>query len=189
MHHNPHSVLVVEDERRLAEVYAEWLATDYEVKVVADGETAIDILSSKYDVVLLDRRMPEVSGDEVLEFIREEALNCRVAMVTGIHPDFDILEMKIDEYVVKPVKKDELQNLVEELIRRSSFTDRLQETYQLAVKIATLEAEKSARELEENKEYRELKSEFQELTHTLDDTAEKLDNDDLIATFRDIQPN
>ena len=86
-------VLIVEDEPDVAETYKLWLRNDYEVRMAHDGDEGLELLDDSVDVVLLDRMMPGLSGDEVLERIRERDLGCRVSMVTAVEPDFDILEM------------------------------------------------------------------------------------------------
>ena len=81
-------VLVVEDEPDLADLYATWLKIDYSVRTAYGGEEAVEQLDDEIDVVLLDRRMPGLSGDEVLTKIRERGIDCYVSMVTAVEPDF-----------------------------------------------------------------------------------------------------
>ena len=59
------AVLVVEDETHLAELYSEYLDDNYDVRTAYGGVEAIEMLASDLDIVLLDRRMPIVSGNEV----------------------------------------------------------------------------------------------------------------------------
>lgn len=93
------TVLIVEDEQPLADLYAAWLTETYSIRTAYDGEQALDQLDEQVAVVLLDRRMPQLSGDDVLERIRERNYDCHVAMVSGVHPDFDIIEMGFDDYL------------------------------------------------------------------------------------------
>ncbi len=80
-------VLVVEDEPDLADLYATWLRGEYRVRVAYGGREALEKLDDEVEVVLLDRRMPDLSGDEALKEIRERGFDCRVAMVTAVEPD------------------------------------------------------------------------------------------------------
>ncbi len=64
------TVLVVDDEQGLADLYANWLEDRYTVHTSYNGTDALETLSQEIDVVLLDRRMPDMSGDEVLTEIR-----------------------------------------------------------------------------------------------------------------------
>jgi predicted DNA binding protein/DNA-binding response OmpR family regulator len=124
-------VLVVDDDRDLADTCEYWLRDDYEVRVAYGGESALDLMDDAVDVVLLDRRMPDRSGDEVLEEIDARGFDCRVAMMTAVEPDTDIVEMPFDEYLVKPVDEDDLRETVEELLVRSEFDDRIREYFAL----------------------------------------------------------
>ncbi len=178
-------VLIVEDEPDVAETYNLWLADDYDVRMAGSGDEGLAELDDEVDVVLLDRMMPGLSGDEVLERIRERGLDCRVAMVTAVEPDFDILEMGFDAYLCKPIRSQQLHETVENLLERSTYDDLLQEYYSLVEKQATLEATKSSAELADNEEYLELRERVDELEADLSDTLGGIDDDeDFIATLR-----
>jgi len=113
-------------------------------------------MADSVEVVLLDRRMPGLSGDEVLEQIRDQGYDSRVVMVTAVDPDFDIIEMGFDDYLVKPVSKDELVDMVDDVADRSDYESDIQEYYALVSKKALLESEKADRELTNNEEYQDL---------------------------------
>ncbi|MHC3438861.1 HalX domain-containing protein [Natrialbaceae archaeon A-gly3] len=183
-------VLVVDDEARLADLFAAWLGTDRSVETAYDGEEALEKMTDSVEVVLLDRRMPGLSGDEVLEKLRERGYDCRVVMVTAVDPDFDIIEMGFDDYLVKPVSKDELEEIVEDVQQRSEYEADIQEYYALASKKALLESEKSERKLEENEEYQELTDRVDELRSRVDETVSEMSShDDFVGAFQDLQQN
>ncbi|WP_226010196.1 response regulator [Halomicrobium salinisoli] len=178
-------VLIVEDEPDVAETYRLWLRDGYEVRMAHDGDEGLELLDESVDVVLLDRMMPGLSGDEVLARIRERDLDCRVAMVTAVEPDFDILEMGFDAYLSKPIRSQQLHDTVENLIDRSEYDALLQEYYSLVEKRATLEATKSNAELAESDEYDALKGEIDELKAELSGSLGGIEDDeDFIATLR-----
>ena len=178
-------VLIVEDEPDVAETYRLWLEGDFEVRMAHSGDEGLEELDDGVDVVLLDRMMPGLSGDEVLERIRERELDCRVAMVTAVEPDFDILEMGFDAYLCKPIKSDRLRDTVDNLLERSSYDDLLQEYYALVEKPATLEGAKTSAELAENDEYRAIQDRISDLQADLSETLGGIDSDeDFIATLR-----
>ncbi|ELY62024.1 response regulator transcription factor [Natronolimnohabitans innermongolicus] len=168
------SVLVVEDEPDLANLYAAWLESDYDVETAYEGENALDAIDDTVDVVLLDRRMPGISGDTILTAIRDRGLDCRVAMVTAVEPDFDIVEMGFDDYLVKPVSKDELRRIVDQLLLRSSYDDQLQELFALASKKALLDAQKTDAERKSSREYDTLQDRLAVLRVQVNDTMEEL---------------
>ncbi|WP_254271193.1 response regulator transcription factor [Haloarcula marina] len=182
---DPPVVLIVEDEPDVAETYKLWLQAEYEVRMAQNGDEGLDLLDETVDVVLLDRMMPGLSGDEVLTRIRERDLGCRVAMVTAVEPDFDILEMGFDAYLSKPIRSEQLHNTVTNLLERSEYDSLLQAYYALVEKQATLEATKSTAELAESEQYDELTKEIQEMREGLSDTLGGIgDDDDFIATLR-----
>jgi DNA-binding response OmpR family regulator len=178
-------VLIVEDEPDVAETYNLWLADEYDVRMAEDGDEGLAKLDDSVDVVLLDRMMPGLSGDEVLARIRERGLDCRVAMVTAVEPDFDILEMGFDAYLCKPVRSEQLHDTVSNLRERSAYDDLLQEYYALVEKRATLEATKSSTELTDSEEYQQLQERIEELKGDLSETLGGIEDDeDFIATLR-----
>jgi len=178
-------VLIVEDEPDVAETYNLWLADDYAVRTAASGDEGLAKLDADVDVVLLDRMMPGLSGDEVLERIRERGFDCRVAMVTAVEPDFDILEMGFDAYLCKPIRSGQLHDTVENLLERTEYDDLLQEYYALVEKQATLEATKSSAELADNDEYADLQDRVTALQDDLSETLGGIEDDeDFIATLR-----
>jgi len=183
----PPVVLIVEDEPDVAETYNLWLQDEYEVRMAGNGSEALELLDDDVDVVLLDRMMPGLSGDEVLDRIRESDSDCRVAMVTAVEPDFDILEMGFDSYLTKPIRSEELYETVSNLLERSTYDDLLQRYYSLVEKQATLEATKSSAELAESEEYQRLTERVAELKDELSGTLGGVEDDeDFIATLREL---
>ncbi|AKH97823.1 response regulator [Halanaeroarchaeum sulfurireducens] len=181
------TVLVVDDERDLADLYRAWLSEEFDVRVAYDGNSALDELDSAVDVVLLDRRMPTLSGDDVLETIREESYDCRVAMVTAVEPDIDIVEMGFDDYLQKPVDREQLVETVNRLNRRSSYDEQMQRYFSLAKKRSLLDERLGPGERSDSEAYRELESEMAELQENLDEVAGELDDEDFATLFRQLE--
>lgn len=179
-------VLVVDDEESVAEVFALWLEDDYDVRVATSGEEALDQLDPAVDVVLLDRRMPGLSGDQVLTELRDRGITARVAMVTAVDPDFDILSMEFDDYLTKPVDRDELHDTVERLLGLSDYDERSQEHFALAQKLATIEGELPASELQANDEYVALRDRLENIRDELDDIFSGMDEEASDQLFRDL---
>lgn len=111
-HRDPFRILVVDDQRGVADLYAAWLGVEFDVAVAYDGEAALEAIDESIDVVLLDRRMPGLSGDEVLATLAERDLDPYVAFVTGVEPDIDILDAPVDDYRHKPVSKADLEAVI-----------------------------------------------------------------------------
>jgi len=180
------SVLVVEDEPDIAALYAGFLEERYDVTVAETAAEAIEIVDGSIDAVLLDRRLPDGSGDDVLEHIRENGFDCRVAMVTAVEPDFDIIDMGFDLYLTKPVSRTNLLDALETLLTRNEYDDLLQEAASLASKRAVLKSQKPTARLEGNESYTELVDRLEAIDADIDDIGESLSTDDYRAMFRDI---
>jgi len=172
-------VLVVEDEDHLAELYTDYLDEDYDVRTAYGGVEAMEMLSSDLDVVLLDRRMPVVSGNEVLAEIEERGVQCRVAMVTAVDPDFDIIDMGCDDYIVKPVTRDDLREVVDRLMTVTEYDDRMRELTARRLKRNVLQVEKSSSELRESEEFQRLQSEIADLEAEIEAIGEEIGTDDV----------
>jgi CheY-like chemotaxis protein len=177
------TVVVVDDERDVAELYSTWLATTHDVRSAYSGSDALDRIDDSVDVVFLDRQMPEMTGDEVLDVIDDRGLDCRVVMVTAIDPDFDIIEMPFDDYLTKPVSRADLLETVDSMLAREAYDDQLQEYFAMASKKATLESEKNPVELDAHEEYREVSRRVEELREQADDTVTEIG--DFESAFRD----
>ncbi len=180
-------VVIVEDERELADLYAEWLGEEYDVRTAYQADEAREVIDEDVDVLLLDRRLPTASGDEILAEVRERGIDCQVAMVTAVDPDFDILDLGFDDYVVKPLDRQDLHELVTNLLTRGLYNDEVREYFALVSKRANLETAKSPSELAEDARYQELKTEIVELESRLDDIVEQLEDTDFSAVLRTLQ--
>lgn len=181
------AVLVVEDEAALLDIYEQWLDDDYDVRTATSGEEALERLDDAVEVILLDRLMPGMSGTDVLAAIRERVASCRVAMVTAMEPDFDILRMGFDDYLTKPVDREELVATIEKLLARGSFADHERELFALASKRAALAASKSRAELEDNEAFAELETRIEELLERADEAVPPVDDESMIAMVREAE--
>ncbi|MFG1947127.1 response regulator transcription factor [Nonomuraea sp. NPDC048826] len=117
-------VLVAEDEKALADLVAEGLRRfSMAVDVVYDGAAAVERLAvNDYDVVVLDRDLPEVHGDEVCKELAGAGVRTRILMLTAAAsvPDRVAgLGLGADDYLPKPFAYAELVARVQALGRRS----------------------------------------------------------------------
>ncbi|TYL36390.1 response regulator [Natronococcus pandeyae] len=133
------TVVVVDDEKEVADAYALRLQDRYNVVTVYGGEEALAVIDDDTDVVLLDRFMPDVSGDEVLRRVRERGTECYIVMVTAVDPELDILEMPFDDYLCKPVGSEDLVAAIDNQLRVLAF-EKLSEFFRLESKRAVLSA-------------------------------------------------
>lgn len=117
-------VLVAEDERLLADTIAEGLRRrSMAVDVCYDGDAALErVTVHRYDVVILDRDLPKVHGDDVCRRMVTAGGETRVLMLTaaaGIRDRVDGLDLGADDYLTKPFAFAELVARVNSLARRA----------------------------------------------------------------------
>ncbi|HEX2772924.1 MAG TPA: response regulator transcription factor [Micromonosporaceae bacterium] len=117
-------VLVVEDETLLADAIGEWLRREaFAVDVAYDGDAALERLGIyEYDVVVLDRDLPVVSGDDVCRAIVDSGADTRVLMLTAaaaVRERVSGLALGADDYLTKPFAFVELSARVHALTRRA----------------------------------------------------------------------
>ena len=103
-----HSVLLVEDDKRLAALIAEYLQQQgLRVEIEHQGDAAIQrILTENPDLVILDWMLPGLNGLEVCRQVRPHYLN-PILMLSAKDDDVDQivgLELGADDYMVKPVQ-------------------------------------------------------------------------------------
>jgi two-component system OmpR family response regulator/two-component system response regulator RstA len=116
------NILLVEDDERLAELTAEYLAkNDMSVAIEPRGDTAeARILAEQPDLVILDVMLPGKDGFEVCRAVRQNYRGV-ILMLTARDEDFDQilgLEMGADDYIAKPVQPRVLLARIKALLRR-----------------------------------------------------------------------
>jgi DNA-binding response OmpR family regulator len=116
-------VLVVEDEAALADAVARGLRREaMAVDVVGDGAAALErVRLTRYDVVVLDRDLPEVHGDDVCRSLADMAEPPPVLMLTAsasVEDRVDGLSLGADDYLPKPFAFEELVARIRALARR-----------------------------------------------------------------------
>lgn len=170
----PPTVLVVEDERGLANLYSIWLSEFYDVRTAYDGLEALELLDDDVDVVLLDRRLPEMMGTAVLREIRDRGYDCQVSLVTAVPPDEEIADLPIDDYLTKPIEHERIKEAVDELLLRSNEDTGKQELLGLISRKIALEQEHGQDNLEDSQKYTRLTQRIEELLDRLDVTSQRI---------------
>jgi DNA-binding NtrC family response regulator len=178
------TVLVLEDEEGLAELYSAWLSDEYSVRTAYSATEAREKLDEDVDVALIDRRLPEGSGDEILDSLSQNHPRCRRAMVTAVNPDTDIVEMPLDDYLIKPIDRDELIETVRRLAKLPNGDGTVRELYAVTRKRAQLASELSEAERLDSEEFAWLESEAEKLEQVATDTHGQFDDGDLLGLRR-----
>lgn len=134
-------VLVVDDDKDVADTYAMWLRDRFDIITAYSGHEALEQIGPDVNAVLLDRRMPSMPGDEVLDRIRDRDLDCQVAMLTAVKPNSDLADLRFDEYLTKPVAKSDVVSVVEDLLLREDLDEATQQYLALESTARTLESQ------------------------------------------------
>lgn len=115
-----HKILIVDDEEQVRKtIRLQLSAINYEIIEAEDGEKAIDMLNAEnillVDAIICDVRMPKINGVEAVAYFRREYPSIPVIVLTG-YPDVnlavDFLKEGVVEYLVKPVEKEKLIEVV-----------------------------------------------------------------------------
>ena len=110
--------LIIEDEPKLADIFSLALMPDFEVKVVNDGQSALNILADIAPVViLLDLHLPRVSGTDVLRHIKadERLKQSRIIITTADALMAEDLRDQADIVLLKPISVNQLNQLANRL--------------------------------------------------------------------------
>lgn len=118
-------VLIVEDERPFAAALARWLRRQaMAVDVAEDGREALfKVDEAAYDVIVLDRDLPLVHGDEVCRRLVDAGVPARILMLTAADSTADLVDglgLGADDYLGKPVVLEELAARLRALSRRQA---------------------------------------------------------------------
>ena len=103
-------ILCIEDEHFISELYNRALTKGgYEVETIADGAKALEAAeTNKYDIILLDLMIPNMSGIEILRILRDPArippIRSKIVVITNLEQREDVradIEKQADGYIVK----------------------------------------------------------------------------------------
>lgn len=110
------NILIVDDELGVRESLRMILKDKYDLFIYAKSEEALEaVRSNRIDVALLDIKMPEMNGIELLQKIKNIDQNIQVALVTGyatIDTAIEAMRLGAFDYIKKPFDKDKLEELV-----------------------------------------------------------------------------
>ncbi len=116
------TVLVVDDERNIRGTLKDVLEDEeYEVLLAEDGRVALEILEKKpVDVVLLDLRLPEIGGMDVLSRVKKEYYNIQVIMISGhgtIESAVKAIKNGAFDFIEKPLSLERVLRIVDHAVK------------------------------------------------------------------------
>ncbi|MGD6932733.1 MAG: response regulator [Candidatus Bathyarchaeia archaeon] len=122
MSENKKTILVVDDDKSILRTFTRILQkSGYEIDVAETGKEAIEKADShRYDLALVDIRLPDMDGTELLAKLKVQLQNTVKIMITGfpsLETGVKALDEGADAYLVKPVKPQELLVLLEEKLK------------------------------------------------------------------------
>jgi len=178
------TILIVDDEEVVAESYELYLSDKYETRIESNGGAALCELTPsdrEIDLILLDRRMPGMSGDVVAEHIDEYELDYQVIMISAVDPDLDIIDMPVDGYLSKPVSEEEIVAAVERVFLIADYRDLLLRYNEAAEKQAILTSDFASGDAPT--QLRQLTDGMQSLEEELTDLTDRLSETNVGAIF------
>lgn len=106
-------ILVIDDEEELRELVSESLQlNDFETLEATNGKEALEIIkNNKFDCVISDIEMPEMTGVELLKEVKKIDITLPVIMLTGVKKlqvAIDVMKLGAQDYLVKPINIEEL---------------------------------------------------------------------------------
>lgn len=171
------TVFIIDDEDEMIVLLEDYLNDHYTVKSETDAARALQKIDCTVDVVLLDRKMPEISGDEALGLLREEGFDVQIAMITGVKPTEEIMDMPFDDYLVKPVEEPEVVGLVDTLMTRKEYHRASQRFFRNVSKVRALERVDRT----DTEEYDQLIEQTAELRGEIDQILDDLNPESLLS--------
>lgn len=125
------SILLVDDEKKICEFVKAYLDKEgYNVDVAYNGKECIYYLEKKeYSLIILDRMLPDISGEEICKFVRYEYIEPQIPiiMLTAKIEDEDRIEgfnLGCDDYICKPFNVKELILRVKAVLKRTKFIEK-----------------------------------------------------------------
>lgn len=109
-------ILVADDQKEVSDLLCDFLTKKgYACDVVSDGEKAQERLkSNSYDLAFIDHNMPELTGLEIVKFVKKNGIKTKIVILTGypVMKDFFAKSVGADEYLQKPCQLEEIQNIL-----------------------------------------------------------------------------
>ncbi len=131
---NKIKILIVEDEKMLAEIVSDTLSDrDFDVRLAYDGLHALEVIKKEsFDVIVSDVMMPNLDGYSLAKRLRREGCNTPILFLTALSATEDVVkgfEMGGNDFLKKPFAIDELIVRVKALAGRAEVRDTREESY------------------------------------------------------------
>lgn len=144
-------ILVVEDEHKIAQSIKKGLEQEsYAVDISFDGKSGFDLsITEDYDLIILDVMLPEMTGTEIAQKLRQEKVHTPILMLTAkgqLEDKIEGLDSGADDYLTKPFAFEELLARIRALLRRPhQVNDTKLEVEDLSLDTKTFEVKRSGK--------------------------------------------
>jgi DNA-binding response OmpR family regulator len=180
-------ILIIEDELNMVYGLKDNLEFEgYEVAIATEGTSGLErILQNKYDLILLDIMLPQISGFDICKAVRKEGINTPIVLLTAKGEEIDKvlgLELGADDYITKPFSLRELLARIKAILRRvqNENEEGLEPEF---ISIGNIKVNfKTYQSMEGAKEIRMSHKEFEILQFMYKNAGKTIHRDDLISS-------
>jgi DNA-binding HxlR family transcriptional regulator/DNA-binding response OmpR family regulator len=115
-------VLVVDDDPRQVELLSSWLSAEYDVVTATDGRTTREVLDESIDVAILDRHLPDTTGEKVVENARQAGISPPTGFLSSADVSVSATELPADLLLSKPATRERVLEAVNTLYRMNELS-------------------------------------------------------------------
>jgi DNA-binding response OmpR family regulator len=181
-------ILIIEDELNMIEGLKDNLKFEgYEVDTAMEGNTGLQkVLHGRYDLILLDVMLPQVSGFDICKAAREEGINTPVILLTAKGEEIDKvlgLELGADDYITKPFCLRELLSRIKAILRRAPIIGKEVTVESEVINLGNIKVNfKNYLALEGTREIKMSHKEFEVLHYLYKNAGKIIHRDDLMSS-------
>lgn len=164
-------ILVIEDNDAQAEMYKRWLEPKYSANIATTYDEVLKEYTGDEKVILLDRKLKESEAEDIIDSL-EGIKDKNIVVITGMEPDLGLLDMPINDYLIKPIDRGKLRDTVRKVLEAERKTDKAQKLLQLLSKKQILDDKPT--DTREKQEYQKLVKRIDELRDEINDLPESV---------------
>lgn len=115
-------VLIVDDDPRQVELLSSWLSAEYDVVTAIDGKAAREALDETIDVAILDRHLPDTTGEKIIENARQAGISPPTGFLSSADVSVSATELPADLLLSKPATRERVLEAVNTLYRMNELS-------------------------------------------------------------------
>ena len=154
-------VLLVDSDRRITDMYRQWLTNQYAVRQAHDGDTLYATITDDVDIVVLNAEIP---GVLTRKFVTNHRKDVRTILLVGDRPRFDLLDVECDEILQKPIVRATALEAIEKQLSAHGESVERRKLSSLVARQSLFESVYPTERLEADERYRELCGRIEKLT-------------------------